>query len=163
MSMVLSGMSKLESYEVVVVSAVQEKPSAVHIVPEPNGPAFSAQINFKDCASQCILRCNLLICFIKKQIYKNCPGKCPKRKGIIPGVTGLRWTRIVPGEREGKGKGHKYCAHRRNRQLAVSHGYPLAHVSTRRKRKRRRPGGDLFSWPLAGQQCPEQVGCARTR
>ena len=46
MSMVLSGMSKLESYEVVVVLAVQEKPSAVHIVPEPNGPAFSAQIYF---------------------------------------------------------------------------------------------------------------------
>ena len=54
MSMVMSGMSKLESYEVVVVLAVQEKPSAVHIVPEPNGPAFSAQINFKNCASQCI-------------------------------------------------------------------------------------------------------------
>ena len=51
MSMVLSGMSKLESYEVVVVLAVQEKPSAVHIVPETNGPAFSAQINFKNCAS----------------------------------------------------------------------------------------------------------------
>lgn len=89
MSMVLSDMSKLESYEVVVVLAVQEKPSAVHIVPEPNGPAFSAQINFKDCTSQYILRSNLLICFIKKQIYKNCPGKCPKRKGVIPGVTGL--------------------------------------------------------------------------
>ena len=105
MSMVLSGMSKLESYEVVVVSAVQEKPSAVYIVPEPNGPAFSAQINFKNCASQCILRYNLLICFIKKQIYKNCPGKCPKRKGIIPGVTGLRWTRIVPGSGKARGKG----------------------------------------------------------
>ena len=80
--------------------------------------------------------------------------------------TGRYWIALDTnraGEREGKGKGHKYCAHRRNRQLAVSHGYPLAHVSARRKRKRRRPGGDLFSWPLAGQQCPEKVGCARTR